>query len=77
MEIQWLRLCASNAGGVSLFPGWGTKIPHTAGQITLTFETVRNVNDILKYVQSLEYDVNDFSDRVPCSANICVVCGLH
>ena len=25
---QWLRLCASNAGGVGSIPGWGTKIPH-------------------------------------------------
>ena len=62
---------------MSLFPGWGTKIPHAAGQMTLNFETVRSVNDMLRCVQSLEYDVNDFSDRVPCSANIRVVCGLH
>ena len=26
--IQWLRLCAPNAGGMSLIPGRGTKIPH-------------------------------------------------
>ena len=57
MEIQWLILCASNAGSVSWFPGWGTKNPHAAGQITLNFETVRHVNDILRYVQSLECDV--------------------
>ena len=23
--VQWLRLCASNAWGVGLIPGWGTK----------------------------------------------------
>ena len=28
---QWLRLCASTAGGVGSIPGWRTKIPH-AGQ---------------------------------------------
>ena len=26
--VQWLRLCASNAGDVGLIPGWGTKISH-------------------------------------------------
>ena len=25
--VQWLRLCAPNAEGVGLIPGWGTKIP--------------------------------------------------
>ena len=24
---QWLRICASNAGGWGSIPGWGTKIP--------------------------------------------------
>ena len=26
--VQWLRLCASNAGVMGLIPGQGTKIPH-------------------------------------------------
>ena len=27
--VQWLRLCASNAGGgTGLIPDWGTGIPH-------------------------------------------------
>ena len=26
--VQWLRLCASNAEGAGLIPGWGTRIPH-------------------------------------------------
>ena len=26
--VQWLRLCASNAGGMGSIPGGGTKIPH-------------------------------------------------
>ena len=30
MKVQWLRLCTSNAGGMGLIPGWGTKIPHAA-----------------------------------------------
>ena len=28
LVVQWLRLHASNAGGVGLIPGRGTKIPH-------------------------------------------------
>ena len=28
MGAQWLRLCAPNAGGSGLIPGWGTKILH-------------------------------------------------
>ena len=29
LVVQWLRLCASNAGGVGLIPGWGAKLSHT------------------------------------------------
>ena len=28
LVVLWLRLCASNAGGVGSIPGWGTKIPN-------------------------------------------------
>ena len=28
LVVQWLRLCADNAGGVGLIPGQGIKIPH-------------------------------------------------
>ena len=28
LAVQWLRLCASNTGGVGLIPGLGTKMPH-------------------------------------------------
>ena len=27
LMVQWLRLCASNARGEGLDPGWGSKIP--------------------------------------------------
>ena len=30
LAVQWLRLCASTAGGMGSIPGWGTKIPHAA-----------------------------------------------
>ena len=26
--VQWLRLCASTAGGMGSIPGWETKTPH-------------------------------------------------
>ena len=29
LVVQWLRLCAPNAGGLGSIPGGGTKIPHT------------------------------------------------
>ena len=31
LAVQWLRLHASNAGGMSSIPGQGTKIPHAEG----------------------------------------------
>ena len=30
LVVQWLRLCASNAGCVGSIPGWGDKISHAA-----------------------------------------------
>ena len=27
-KVQWLRCCASNAGGKGSISGWGTRIPH-------------------------------------------------
>ena len=30
LAVQWLGLHASTAGGMSLIPGWGTKIRHAA-----------------------------------------------
>ena len=30
LVVQWLRLCASKAGGMGSIPGGGTKIPHDA-----------------------------------------------
>ena len=32
LAVQWLRLCASNAGGMGSIPSQGTKIPHAAQQ---------------------------------------------
>ena len=31
LVVQWLRLCASTAGGVGLIPSWRTKILHVMG----------------------------------------------
>ena len=30
LAVQWLGLCAPNAGGTGSIPGRGTKIPHAA-----------------------------------------------
>ena len=30
LEVQWLGLCASTAGGTGSIPGWEAKIPHAA-----------------------------------------------
>ena len=30
LVVQWLRLCASTAGGLGSTPGWGNRIPHAA-----------------------------------------------
>ena len=30
LEVQWLKLHASNIGGARSIPGQGTKIPHAA-----------------------------------------------
>ena len=32
LNVQWLRLPTSTAGGVGLIPGWGTKIPHAVSR---------------------------------------------
>ena len=36
MAVQWLRLCAPNAGGMGSIPGRGTKILHSAARATPT-----------------------------------------
>ena len=33
LVVQWLRHCVLMAGGMSLIPGWGTKIPHAAWHV--------------------------------------------
>ena len=30
LAVQWLTLCAPNAGGVGSIPGGGTRTPHAA-----------------------------------------------
>ena len=39
LVVQWLRLCASNAGALGLIPGWKTKISHA---ITKTWHSQKN-----------------------------------
>ena len=37
LAVQWLRLCASKAGGMGLIPGWGTKILYTVYSVAKIF----------------------------------------
>ena len=51
LVAQWLRLCASNARGVGLIPGQGTKIPHAiqCGQKKKKNKALRGNNSILDF----------------------------
>ena len=44
LAVQWLRLWASNAGGMGSIPGWGTKIPHPCSQSKIIFK-----NQLMNY----------------------------
>ena len=55
LAVQWLRFCASTAGGVDSIPGQGTKIPHAAWPHTLLKRKRRlkeNLTLIIPRVQS-------------------------
>ena len=41
--VQWLRLHTANAEGLGLIPGWGTKIPHAVGQLSLLAATTEPI----------------------------------
>ena len=53
LVVQWLRLCVSNARGVGLIPGQGTKIPHAiqCGQKKKKkkYKALRGNNSILDF----------------------------
>ena len=34
LVVQWLRICLAMQGDLGLIPGWGTKIPHVAEQLS-------------------------------------------
>ena len=36
-DVQWLRLCFSNAGDTSLIPGWESRILNAVEQLSLTY----------------------------------------
>ena len=42
LVVQWLGLCASNAGGTGLIPGQGTKMPHAAWHGRKTNKQTKN-----------------------------------
>ena len=39
LAVQWLRLCTPTGGGVSLIPGWGTKISHAMAKKKSLFKS--------------------------------------
>ena len=49
LEVQWLRLCAVNAGGTGSIPGQGTKISHSmwCGQKTKKEEERKDKKEII------------------------------
>ena len=64
--VQWLRYCASNAGGAGSIPDQGTKIPRALGQLNshTTTETERRNSESLH--------CNDVS--VDILSSYCVLC---
>ena len=52
MAVQWLRLCASNAGDMGSIPGQVTKMPHAAWRCTPppthTNVTLKLINEFKK-----------------------------
>ena len=43
LAVQWLRLCASTAGGAGSIPGQGTTIPHAAWCGQKTPQKTKNI----------------------------------
>ena len=61
LVVQWLRLCTSTAGGMSLIPGQGTKIPYAAGN-----GQKRNKNKFKKPLLFLKQDFPSGSVPFQC-----------
>ena len=60
LEVQWLRLCATTAGGTDSIPGQGTKIWHTgrhSRKITIS-KNEKEVTYYLLYFMSLATQTN-------------------
>ena len=60
LEVEWLRLCATTAGGTDSLPGQGTKIWHTgrhSQKITIS-KNEKEVTYYLLYCMSLATQTN-------------------
>ena len=55
LVVQWLKCCASNAGGMGLIPGQGTKIPYAmlCSQINQSIKTLIKKNRALGSIPSI------------------------
>ena len=67
LVVQWLKLFTSNAGGVGLIPGWGTKIAHAAehGQKwkkkkKADIQTRFNISNLKTQNKNLPWPTNSF-----------------
>ena len=49
--VQWLRVCASIAGGAGFIPGQGTKIPHAKKKKKKEWENPHPPKKIVKSTQ--------------------------
>ena len=49
LVVQWLRLCASTAGGIGSIPGWGTKIWHAVQSGQKEKEKKRKITPKIKH----------------------------
>jgi len=59
--VQWLGLHPSNAGGMGLIPGWGTKIPHAYTAQPKNKQHLRKLNKINKNKNDLYW----LQEKVP------------
>ena len=48
LVVQWLRLCASNAGGMGSIPGWGSSACHVVWPKKKKKKKEKNGNCFLK-----------------------------
>ena len=46
LHFQWLRVCASHAGGTALIPGWGSHMLCRRGKVSIVFDENKKIKII-------------------------------